>query len=90
VSDALAEIQTRLSAIEIFLCHTLSNCLAQSGQAEDIDRIHRELLRKVERANIIELSPMYADCDLGDLDYAIRCLIATQRRIMGLRGRPQP
>jgi hypothetical protein len=83
IEARLAAVEYVLSEIFVLLCADLEKTPAE------VNKFHRDLLARIQKQPLQRLSAMFNDIAAAELDYAVRCLISMQRRMMGLPQQPK-
>jgi hypothetical protein len=83
-------VEARLAAVEFVLCEIFALlCADLEKTPAEINKLHRELLARVQKQPLQRLSSMFGGLAGAEFDYAVRCLVSMQRRMMGLPQQPK-
>jgi hypothetical protein len=83
-------VEARLAAVEYVLCEVfVLLCAELEKTPAEVNKIHREMLGRIQKKPLQRLSSMFSDLATAELDYAVRCLVSMQRRMMGLPQQPK-
>jgi hypothetical protein len=90
IDEDQLRVEARLAAVEYVLCEIfVLLCADLEKTPAEVNKLHRELLARIKKQPLHGLSSMFSDLAASEFDYAVRCLVSMQRRMMGLPLQPK-
>jgi len=76
--------------VEYVLCEMfVLLCADLEKTPAEVNKLHRDMLARIQKQPVQKLSSIFSDLAAEEFDYAVRCLVSMQRRMMGLPQQPK-